>query len=382
MNMKTDRDRAIYDFARELATAISTVSLYSAEHAQVERLCRSILANIQKVMAGKDDISLVVIDNELIVDGIPLRGSLHFGRLAQLLALRGIGHVKLIRGVGLEEIRDMVEHLSKRNAEQAVHSTAGIRYGKVGVRFSYNDEESSEVSPGETVADASLFDGEISKYREICRGIRKHKTLKVAGIMEIVSGFIATVKSEADPLLALAPVRSSDEYTFTHSANICILNLAQAMALGIDGPVLHDIGIAAMLHDVGKFFIPEEVLNKPGRLDEEDWNFVKQHPLWGAQYLLDTPGVPSLAIITAYEHHLKYDFSGYPAVPASWQQNLCTQMTTVSDFFDALRTKRPYRDALEMEKISALMLEIAGTELNPILTKNFLKIFSRISEMA
>lgn len=380
--MKTDRDRAIYDFARELATAISTVSLYSAEHDQVERLCRSILANIEKVMDDKDDVSLVVIDNELIVDGIPLRGSLHFGRLAQFLALRGIGHVRLVRGVGPGEIRTMVENLSKQNTDHEIHSTPGIRYGKVEVRFSYNGEGPSKVDPTEAVAGANLFDGEISKYREICQGIRKHKTLKVAGIMEIVSGFIATVKSEADPLLALAPVRSSDEYTFTHSANICILNLAQAMALGIDGPVLHDIGIAAMLHDVGKFFIPEEVLNKPGRLDDEDWKFIKQHPLWGAQYLLDTPGVPPLAIITAYEHHLKYDFSGYPVVPDSWQQNLCSQMTTVSDFFDALRTKRPYRNALEMEKISDLMLEIAGTELNPILTKNFLKIFNRISEMA
>jgi len=380
--METDRDSAIYDIVRELAIAISTVSLYSSEHRQVERLCSSILANIEKVMDDKDDISLVVIDNELIADGISLRGSLHSDRLAQLLTLRGIGHVRLVRGVGLEEIRTMVQNLSKQNADHAIHSTPGIRYGKVEVRFSYNGDGSSTENHVEETTGTNLFDGEISKYREICEGVRKHKTLKVAGIMEIVAGFVATVKSEADPLLALAPVRSSDEYTFTHSANICILNLAQAMALGIEGQLLHDIGIAAMLHDVGKFFIPDEVLNKPGRLDEEDWNLVKQHPLWGAQYLLDTAGVPPLAIITAYEHHLKYDYSGYPAVPGSWQQTLCSQMTTVSDFFDALRTKRPYRDALEMDKISTIMLEISGTELNPILTRNFLKIFGRISEMA
>ncbi len=379
--MKSDNARALYEFARQLATAISTVSLYSPGHHLVRRLCSSITANLEKVMADKTDISLVVIDNALIVDGMPLGESLHINRLAQSLTLRGIGHIRLLRGITPEEILGMVENLSKQYSGRVISSTANIRYGKVGVHFSYKTAEPERDTLVLDQATVPVFAEEMAKYSEICEGVKKHKTLKVAGIMEIVSGFIATVKSEADPLLALAPLRSSDEYTFSHSANICILNLAQAMALGMDGPVLHDIGIAAMLHDVGKFFIPEEVLNKPGRLDDEDWKLVKQHPLWGAQYLLSTPGVPHLAIITAYEHHLKYDFSGYPAVPAGWQQNLCSQMTTVSDFFDALRTKRPYRGAMEMEKISDIMLENTWTGLHPVLTKNFLKIMGKISEM-
>jgi len=379
--MKSDHERAIHEFARHLATAISTISLYSPRHHQVQRLCSSIMSNLGKIMEEKSDISLVVIDNALIVDDIPLGESLHINRLAQNLTLRGIGHIRLLRGVTPEEMLEMVENLSKQYSARVIASTSNIRYGKVAVRFSYNNADSPRDNCAVGLAAAPMFDEEMAKYSEICEGIKKHKTLKVAGIMEIVSGFIATVKSEADPLLALAPLRSSDEYTFSHSANICILNLAQAMAIGIDGPMLHDIGIAAMLHDVGKFFIPEEVLNKPGRLDDEDWKLVKQHPLWGAQYLLNTPGVPHLAIITAYEHHVKYDFSGYPTVSTDWQQNLCSQMTTVSDFFDALRTKRPYRGAMEMEKISSIMLEIAGTELHPILTKNFLKIMGKISEM-
>jgi HD-GYP domain-containing protein (c-di-GMP phosphodiesterase class II) len=379
--MKTDHNPAIHNFARQLATAISTVSLYTSGHHQVQRLCSSMLANIEEAMGDRQDLSLVVIDNALIGDGLPLGKNLHFNRLAQILTLRGIGHIRLVRGVQLEEIQAMVESLAKQNSGCEIYSTANIRYGKVEVRFSYNRgvQQPDELLDEQT--STASYNEEMAKYSEICEGIKKHKTLKVAGIMEIVSGFIATVKSEADPLLALAPLRTSDEYTFTHSANICILNLAQAMALDIDGPLLHDIGIAAMLHDVGKFFIPEEVLNKPGRLDEEDWKLVKQHPLWGAQYLLDTPGVPHLAIITAYEHHLKYNFSGYPIVSHQWQQNLCSQMTTVSDFFDALRTKRPYRGAMEMDKISNIMLEIAGTELHPILTRNFLTIMNKISEM-
>jgi HD-GYP domain-containing protein (c-di-GMP phosphodiesterase class II) len=196
--------------------------------------------------------------------------------------------------------------------------------------------------------------------------------------MEIVAGFIATVKSQADPLLALAPLRTADEYTFTHSTNVCILNLAQAMALGIEGTQLKDIGVAALLHDVGKFLIPEEVLTKPGKLDDREWEIMRQHPLKGARYLLGIPGVPHLAVITAFEHHLKHDFSGYPIVPGEWRQNLCSQMTTVSDCFDAVRTSRPYRGPMDLEEISGIIQRNAGTHFHPALARNFLKIISGI----
>jgi hypothetical protein len=371
--MTTDRQTAFQNFARHFATAISTVSLYSPEHHQVRRLCSLTLSDLEDAMEGRHDFSVVIIDNQMVVEGSPLEESLPVARLAQALTTRGIGHIRIMRGVTMDEILSVVESLSKKNSRGEVCSTANIRFGTVGVRFSYAAGETLTNDPDQP-AHESACQVDMSKYGDMYEGIRKHKRLKVAGIMEIVSAFISTVKSEADPLLALAPLRSSDEYTFTHCANICILNLAQAMALGIDGPLLHDIGIAAMLHDVGKFLIPEEVLNKTGALDKEEWSLIQQHPVMGAQYLLDTPGVPHLAVITAFEHHMKYDFSGYPEVPDQWKQNLCSQMTTISDFFDALRTKRPYRGAMEREKISGIMLDISGTELHPLLARNFLKI--------
>jgi hypothetical protein len=372
--MNPDRTVAFQNFARHFANAISTVSLYSSGHHQVGRQCSLTLSDLEEALGGQQELSIVIIDNQMVVEGVPLDESLPVSRLSQTLAARGIGHIKVMRGVTLDEILTVAGGLSKQNSRGEVCPTEHIRFGKVAVRFSHDGCGTPAIDPPSGGSGGAACQVDVGNYCDIYDGIRKHKRLKVAGIMEIVSAFIATVKSEADPLLALAPLRSNDEYTFTHCANICILNLAQAMAIGIDGPLLHDIGIAAMLHDVGKFLVPEEVLNKSGQLDEKEWQLVKQHPVMGAHYLLDTPGVPHLAVITAFEHHMRYDFSGYPEVPGHWQQNLCSQMTTVSDFFDALRTKRPYRGALEMARISGIMLEIAGTELHPLLARNFLKI--------
>ena len=225
---------------------------------------------------------------------------------------------------------------------------------------------------------ADMISPELAKRVYYSAELKNNKKLAAGGIRDVVSGFVNSFKQESDTLLAFAPLRALDEYTFTHSTNVCILNLAQAMALGIDGPLLHDIGIAAMLHDIGKLFVPEEVLNKAGKLSDEEWEMIRQHPLRGAQYLLDTPGVPRLAIVTAYEHHMKFNLGGYPRIAEGWQQNLCSQMTTVSDFYDALRTKRAYRGALEFETVAATMLDLAGTDLHPALTRNFLKVLKTL----
>jgi len=148
------------------------------------------------------------------------------------------------------------------------------------------------------------------------------------------------------------------------------------MALGIEGQLLNDIGVAAMLHDIGKLFIPEEILKKTDKLDYDEYEIMKQHPVKGARHLLETSGVPRLAVIAAYEHHMKFNLTGYPAVAAGWQQNLCSHMTTISDFFDALRTRRSYREPVPISDIASMMYGMIGTDLHPALTRNFMKIIS------
>jgi HD-GYP domain-containing protein (c-di-GMP phosphodiesterase class II) len=378
--MKNYTTKAILNFVRHLMTAISTASLYYPEHQQVERLGGLTLSCLLEAMGEKQDISLVVIDNELIMDGSPLESGMYVIRLIQTLASRGVGHVKILHGVTLQDIMHVVKSLSKQNTGGEINSTNNVRFGKVEVRFSFKAKDGAEINTNsETQAQKDSISDNIHKFTEICEGIKKNNKIEMAGIMGIVTGYIALVKHVADPLFALAPHRNTDEYTFIHSTNICILNLAQANALGIEGPLLYDIGIAALLHDVGKLFIPEELLNKPGSLNEAEWKIVRQHPFRGAQYLLDTPGVPHLAVITAYEHHMNYDFSGYPDATVHCQQNLSSQMTTVSDFFDALRTNRPYQEAMTMEEIPEFMLKMAGKVLHPALTRNFLKIISGLS---
>ncbi len=381
----TPRLEHVHAFIRRLTTAAANAALYNLEHRQVSHLCNLALVHLQRLQEETGDLSLMLVDDQLIFDNQPLENNLSIEQMIQGLKRRGIGTLKLLKGINTEEIRDLVAVLSRGSqAAQEAVSSEHLRYGKLEVRYAEGGLD------GDTTASqmfdqfpslAEIEEDELAEFIDLYRVARKRQRLNVVGIADIVSGFVDAFSSNADPLLALAPLRGLDEYTYTHSTNVCVLNLAQARLLGIEGQALHEIGVAAMLHDVGKLFVPAEILQKPAQLDDREWAIMQEHPRKGAEYLFETPGVPRLAVVTAYEHHMRYDGSGYPKVSRPWQQHLASQMTTISDFFDALRTHRSYRESLTLDAVAGIMLEQAGTTLHPGLTRNFLKAISQLDSL-
>jgi response regulator RpfG family c-di-GMP phosphodiesterase len=379
--MNAGRAERVHNFIRHMVTAISNASLYSSDHPQVRRLCVRGLADLVAAMDNEPSISFMVIDDELIYDGSSLGNDIYLTRFAQVLAAHGIGSVQIFRSIDLREMEAFVISLSKKgDGREAVRSSVNIRLGKVEVRQAQPGDMGPVVyKTGQGLAATDMNSEERAKLMEIYEEVRRQKKLRVMGIQEIVAGIIETLKQDATPFLALAPLRSMDEYTFTHSVNVCVLNLSQAMGLQVEGQLLRDIGIAALLHDIGKLFIPIEIINKPGKLDDAEWALMKQHPVKGAEYLLASPGIGRLAMVTAFEHHMKFNNKGYPEAPQGWRQNLCSQMTTISDIFDAMRTKRSYRSSMDTKQVISFMWSIMGIELHPALTKNFFKILARFN---
>ncbi len=370
------RLKAMDQFVRQLSTAVSTASLYSAEHQQVLRMCRNAYDCLSEALAEENELSLMRVDDQLAVAGHSLAASLYINRFARMLKTCGIGHVKFMREVAVEELQRLVGALARRDT--TVRSSDHLRLGQVEVRYRDHAAGASRFSSQVSQVLGDVSGEELARIMEVYEAVGHNRKLHVVGLSEIVSEFIDIFSVHADPLLALVPLRSMDEYTFTHSLNVCLLNIAQATALGIDGHLLHDIGLSAMLHDVGKLFLPEEVLNKPGKLDSKEWELLKEHPVKGAEYLVKTPGVPRMAVTSAYEHHMRFDLRGYPTVNNDWQQSLCGQITAVSDIYDALRTKRPYREPLEIGEVLNTISQLSGAQLHPLLVENFLHLTKNV----
>lgn len=375
--MNSDQFLAINQCLRHLTTATSTAGLYALDHSQVVRLCQQAHRKLLEGMEGVEELSLLRVDDQLAIDGQPLQRSLYTDRLALLLKRRGVGHLKFIKGIAAEELQTLVAALA--GAPAGMQSSRYLRLGQVEVR--HCQESSSDYSRQAadfTSAFGMVGQEELARVMEIYEAVRRGRKLQVVGLSEIIGKFIDVFAQHIDPLLALVPLRDMDEYTFTHSLNVCLLNLSQASSLGIKGELLNDIGLAAMLHDIGKLFVPAEILTKPGKLTEEEWQLMRAHPVKGAEYLLGNPGVPRLAVINAYEHHLRFDLGGYPRTNEGWQQNLVSQMTSVSDIYDALRTRRPYREPLSLELALKQILELKGTQLHPLLAENFAQLMCKV----
>lgn len=371
------------DFIRLLLSATANASLYGMSHPQVERLSSQARASICLILESRPEVTLLVIDNELIIDGQPQDLGLFLDRFTQTLKSHGVGSLKILPGITKSEIELLIGGLARQldDGAQILASSDHIRLGKVDLRIrEESDDSGTTASERPVLTLPDMPREELARFMEIYESVRNRQKIQINGVKEVVSGFINIFRHSGKPLLAMAALQDTDESTFSHSTNVSVLTLAQAIALGIEGQLLKEIGLAAMLHDIGKLFIPEEVILKTGKLTSEEFELIKQHPVRGARHLVETPGVPRLAIIVAYEHHLKFNLSGYPKVPADWQQNLCSHMTMISDVFDALRSRRSYREPMEFNQITVVMQNMMGTDLHPALTRNFLRIISGVME--
>ncbi|HOI17481.1 MAG TPA: HD domain-containing phosphohydrolase [Geobacteraceae bacterium] len=374
--MTVENMNNVRNFIRHLVSAVSGSSLYSPEHRQVVRLTQDAFANLQRVLEGKEDVALMVVDDELVCDKAPLEGSMYVDKFIGALAVKGISHLRITGPVEFNELQALIRGLARQGESAGeISSSANIRIGKVEVHDSSTDEYGDTVDDLADVLELwEIPDYERELFIEIRECIHGNRKPGMPGVNRVVRSCIRAFGGITSPHRALAPLRALDEYTFTHSTNVCILNLAQAMAMGIDGPSLQEIGVAGMLHDIGKLFVPEEILSKPGALSEAEREIIQQHPVRGAHYLLDMPGVPKLAVVCSYEHHMKFDGTGYPGRRQGWRQNMCSHMTTISDCFDALRTIRVYRGAMDAAVVAEVIAEKAGTDFHPVLARNFLRI--------
>lgn len=366
----------LVNFISNLVQAAKATLLYSPDHRITDEHTAKALEHLTKVLAVEKSLEIIRLGGELFVSGRPLERSAHVDRINRQMSAYEVGHITIFKGAGRGDILALMRIIARKE-DALPQATPYLLFGTVAL----DDNRTTPAKEYQAIPTyKAIPDQLMARVAEDFSSCTSKEHFDLNGVMSLVAGFVSAFRGEANPLMALVPLREMDEYTFTHSLDVCILNLAQGMALGFEGQVLHDIGIAAMLHDVGKQFVSKEVLNKPGKLDDTEWEEMRRHTVYGANYLLNTPGMPRIAVMSAFEHHMKFNMSGYPKVAAGWETNLCSQLTMVSDFFDALRTRRVYKDAMDFEKVAGIMLEIAGTELNPVLVLNFIKTLRKMGE--
>jgi putative nucleotidyltransferase with HDIG domain len=156
--------------------------------------------------------------------------------------------------------------------------------------------------------------------------------------------------------------------------NVSILAMAQARAIGIDGKLLREFGMSALMHDIGKVRTPKEILNKPGKLTDQEFVIMRRHVVDGAEILRRTPEMPILAPVVAFEHHLRLDGSGYPFTVKRGSLNLGSMLCAIADVYDAMRSQRTYQQAYPTERILAVLKTNEGAQMDQNLVRRFVQL--------
>jgi len=179
--------------------------------------------------------------------------------------------------------------------------------------------------------------------RRMFAEVRLGKAIEPSECVTLVDDVLESINRHPDALLSLARLKTADEYTYLHSVAVCALMVALGRQLGLDDAQCRDAGMAGMLHDLGKAAMPQDILNKPGKLTNEEFDIIKTHPVRGYEMLLDAANVSEGARDVCLHHHERFDGTGYPHKLAADKISLLARMGAVCDVYDAVTSDRPYK---------------------------------------
>lgn len=370
----SDTPATLEELILRVAASINVRALYPPQHPRVVQAVERALETLGALVRQRrqEAVTFLLVEDDLVVDERPLRkASIYQQHFIAALRRLGIEALTLARGLTAPEYQAFIAAVA---AAMVPESTAHVAVGRVTVAVA--DGAAGGAGKGPVAGGAEPVEPhQIDTAREAFVRFRRDPRGALKEVDALVWGLMESLARSTRAILPVAPLREHDEYTFVHSVHVSLLTLAQARSLGLQGPMLHSVGVSALLHDIGKLKVPIEVLNKPGQLDSAEWEAMKSHAELGAAHLAGIGTVPPLAMVVAYEHHLRYDGRpNYPLLGTPRRPTLASQMTALSDTYDAICTLRPYQQALSREAALRIVADRAGTFLDPVLVGHFHRV--------
>ena len=275
-------------------------------------------------------------------------------------------------------------YVDQQRSHESVHARLVIlktqkpvsKTNKAPVELQYTAEMADE--------EQALFSQELKQAQKVLGNTRSYidkaledarlgNSLNTADAKVLVSEIAESVSRAPNAMLWLTHMKQRDEYTSIHCLNVCILALTFGRALGLKKKELNTLGMGALLHDLGKMKIPLEVLNKPGRLTDEEFELIKTHPQEGFDMLREKGGISNEVLDIVLSHHERIDGSGYPSGKPGETVTLLSQITSVVDVYDAITSNRCYHDGMPPHEAMKLMYEWSGRNFAPRLIEGFIK---------
>jgi putative nucleotidyltransferase with HDIG domain len=366
--------------------------IYDSKNVALSQFIQESLLAINIFIQREGTLNLKIVGDDIFLNEQRLRYSVEgfnsFKYVVTQWKKRLIGEVHYKQTLNEEALREFIyllmsledgreDNASLFNQKLTERKISSIEVGPLEVSereegtYSLQKEDPRE-------AGKRVFFETVGTFKEVVTHIKGKQHADVRKLKRLVRKAVHLVMEDESILLGMTTIKNYDEYTFNHSVNVAIYALAMGRRLGFSRSVLSELGITAMLHDIGKSKIPIEVLNKPAALDDEQWELMKKHPLMGVEIVLNLKQLGELnpkMVIGIFDHHLKNNLSGYPKLFRKKRVSLFGRIIQIADAYDAMTTPRIYKKVpFTPEQALAVMLKDREAHFDSTLLKLFIGI--------
>lgn len=367
--------------------ALRAVKLYPVENAAVQKALADVTTQAKALLASSGELELRMSGEFIFVNQTRLRLDLdNFASFSHLLALvrgAGIGTITIAPTI---EAKDWLIFLSLLQSPST--DDPSLRFDQMMEKLAGAGVTAFSLTPPSEHGDENLekvkerakrtYAQSVAATRELMTSVRMGESPNVKKIKRVVQSIVDQILNEETSLVGLTTLRDYDEYTFTHSVNVCIFSVALGKRLGLTKIQLYDLGMAALFHDIGKSRVPQALLTKAGGLSEDEWRQMAAHPWLGVLALFQVRGaqeLPYRAMVVAYEHHMKLDLTGYPRPSRQRQLSVFSKIVAIADSFDAATSRRAYQTVpWSPAEVMREMRDNPRRGMDPVILKAFINL--------
>ena len=342
------------------SAVLRTARTHDVSNQAFQRQLHDFLAVIATLLKEEDECALVAVADYFYLDGHRVKASATllpvYHALLGEFERRGVGGVRFLQGLHPAELERffqlfmgaedpaLAELLPNALAEAQVEHIMIVPASELDA----DDLARELIEPKEKTERGRakrVFWRAVLGTKNIVLRARQTGRPDLRQAKRLVQPVVDNIMKHEYSLIGLTAVKDHDEYTYAHCVNVSVLAVGMGQALGLPRQVLADLGVAGLLHDIGKLAVPGDVLRKPARLSEEEWHLMQRHPLEGVKMTMRMPGLSLLTLDTmrvCLEHHMNFDRTGYPEVAHEWGQATLSRIVAVGDCFDAITAHRSY----------------------------------------
>jgi HD-GYP domain-containing protein (c-di-GMP phosphodiesterase class II) len=340
-----------------LYAAAQSLRIYPLENATVQNTLEEVHKTVLKVLERDGTVELRIVGDFVFLNDARMRLDLSdyaaFSYILGMFDRHSVGQVEFAMGIARSDLATFISLLlqdpgnsddpfgrfaTKLAGSQAQHIAVEPRRG-------VEEEEEDQGDQAKEVAKRTYFQS-VHVAKEVLTDVRIGRAVNLRRVKRAVQSIVDQVLNDETSMLGMTALRDYDEYTFTHSVNVCIFSVVLGQKLGLTKVQLYDLGLGALFHDIGKQRIDPAIVNKPGGLDDYEWQQMQRHPVEGLLMLFGMRGlteIPYRAMLMAYEHHMKTDLTGYPRNMRPRAPTLFSKIVATADGFDAATSKRSYQ---------------------------------------